>query len=206
MVAPAFTLITPTMIGPLMSNGSAQSATAKNLKVLNRQKRIAPQGTNIPMKIRTQGRSGVSGAAENARVSVIAKENPAGIGGNVRKNQPEQQIHKAVVQHLRQRGMPGIVYFHVPNGAHMGGRRGRVQGGIGKGMGVRAGVSDLILVREGHVYALELKAGDKSRPTVDQMQFASDMNAAGGHAVICHDLDRALRCLESWGFLRGRAA
>lgn len=112
----------------------------------------------------------------------------------------------AVVAHLRTRAAPGVVYFHVPNGARGRGRKFQVQGGIGKGMGVRAGVSDLILLHRGHFFALELKAGDKSRPTEEQMKFACDVNATGGHAVICHDLDRAIRCLEVWGLLRGVAA
>lgn len=114
----------------------------------------------------------------------------------------EQQMHQAIVAHLRQRGAPGLVWFHVPNG----GKRRPVEAAIMKSLGVRAGVSDLILLHRGHFYALELKAGDNSRPTVEQMEFISDVNAAGGHGVICHDLDRALRCLEVWGLLRGTAA
>jgi hypothetical protein len=119
---------------------------------------------------------------------------------------PEQQMHMAVVQHLQLRGVPGLVYFHVPNGVRARGRKAAILGGIGKGMGVRAGVSDLILIHNSNVYALELKAGNGARPTQAQMEFMSDFNAAGGHGVICHDLDRALRMLQTWGLLRGTVA
>jgi hypothetical protein len=38
---------------------------------------------------------------------------------------PEQEIHKAVAAHLRQRGVPGLVWWHTPNGAMLGGKRSR---------------------------------------------------------------------------------
>jgi hypothetical protein len=124
-------------------------------------------------------------------------------------DRPEQALHKAVVAHLRQRGAPGLVFFHVPNGAMLGGKRSRkgiaIQGSIMKGLGVRAGVADLILLRNGHAYALELKA-DGGRPTLAQMEFMSDWHAAGGFGCIVEGLDRALRCLETWGLLRGQAS
>ncbi|MGC2077131.1 MAG: hypothetical protein WA728_14075 [Xanthobacteraceae bacterium] len=119
-------------------------------------------------------------------------------------SRPEQAIHKAVVAHLRQRGVSGLVFWHTPNGVKRRSRKHHVQGAIAKGMGVRAGVSDLVLLHRGHAYALELKA-PKGRPTVGQMEFVSDFNSAGGHACIAEGLDRALRVLETWGLLRGQA-
>jgi hypothetical protein len=124
-------------------------------------------------------------------------------------NRPEQELHKAVVAHIRARGVPGLVWWHTPNGAFYGGRRNRkgiaIQGAIMKGLGARAGVADLVFLHDGRAYALELKSAD-GRPIVEQMQFISDFNAAGGHGCICDDLDRALRVLETWGILVGRAA
>ena len=32
------------------------------------------------------------------------------------------------------------------------------------------------------------------------------IRAAGGHAVVCHGLDRTIACLEAWGILRGISA
>lgn len=113
----------------------------------------------------------------------------------------EDQIQRAVVQHLRARGMPGLVFFHVPNG----GRRGKVEGAIFKGLGVRAGVSDLILVHAGKIFALELKT-ETGRPTETQLAFLQDIDRAGAYTAIAPGLDRALHTLEMWGLLRGTAA
>lgn len=118
---------------------------------------------------------------------------------------PEQIIHKAVADHLRQRGAPGVVFWHTPNGARMSGRRGRVQGGIAKGMGVRAGVSDILAFHKGQFFALELKAPG-GRPTVDQIKFIDEVRENGGAVCIAEGLTEALRTLETWGLLRGVAA
>ena len=56
----------------------------------------------------------------------------------VRSATPEQAMHRAVCQQLRQRGARGLLWFHVPNG----GRRSPIEAAIYKGLGVRAGVSD----------------------------------------------------------------
>lgn len=119
---------------------------------------------------------------------------------------PEQDIQRAVIQHLRQRGMPGIVYWHTPNGAFYGGKRNAkgvaIQGAIMSGLGVRAGVADLIAVHAGKIYALELKAPG-GRASEAQMQFISDIDRAGAFTALVEGLDAALATLEAWGLLRG---
>lgn len=115
---------------------------------------------------------------------------------------PEQSIHKAVADNLRRRGAPGMVFWHTPNQGRVGGHRGRIQGAILKSLGVRAGVSDFVFLRDGKFYALELKAG-AGKPTEDQLKFISDVNDAGGFAAWASGLDRALACLEAWGLLKG---
>jgi hypothetical protein len=92
------------------------------------------------------------------------------------------------------------VWFAVPNG----GKRRHVEAATMKGLGVRAGVADLIFIHSGQPFALELKA-DSGRPTDEQIAFVSDFNAAGGQAAIVRGLDPALHILEAWGILRGRA-
>lgn len=114
----------------------------------------------------------------------------------------EQAIHQTVVAHLKQRGVPGLVFFHVPNGAFLGGKR-VIQGSIMKSLGTRAGVADLILLRNSNAYALELKA-EGGRPTEAQMEFMSDWISAGGFGCIVDGLDRALKVLETWGLLVGK--
>lgn len=115
---------------------------------------------------------------------------------------PEQDIQKTVVQHLRQRGVPGLVFWHTPNGARMRGRRGHIQGAIAKGMGVRAGVSDIVAFHCEKFFALELKAPG-GRPTEDQIEFIAEVRANGGFTCIAEGLDQALRTLEMWGLVRG---
>lgn len=119
---------------------------------------------------------------------------------------PEQIIHKAVADHLRQRGVPGLVWWHTPNGAALGGKRNRkgiaIQGAIMKGLGVRAGVSDIIAVHDGKIFALELKAPG-GRPTESQLEFIADMDKAGAFTCIAEGLEEAIKTLETWALLRG---
>lgn len=114
-----------------------------------------------------------------------------------RRRNPEQQIHKAVVQHLRTRAVPGLVWWHTPNG----GGRSKVEGAIFKSMGVRAGVSDFIFVHANRIYALELKA-EGGRASEAQLKFLSDIDAAGAHTAMPEGLDPALATLEAWGLIK----
>lgn len=120
---------------------------------------------------------------------------------------PEDAIQKAVVAHLRQRGAPGLVFWHTPNGAQLGGKRNAkgiaIQGARLKGLGVRAGVSDIIAVHDGNIFALELKAPG-GRATEAQLEFLSDMDRAGAFCCVAEGLDRAIAVLEGWNLLRGR--
>lgn len=118
---------------------------------------------------------------------------------------PEQEIQKAVVKHLQQRGAPGVVYWHTPNGVKGRGRRFAIQGAIARGMGARAGVSDLVVLHRGKFFALELKA-PKQNPTEEQLKFLADVRDQGGFTCVAEGLDAAIKTLEAWGVLRGKAA
>lgn len=113
----------------------------------------------------------------------------------------ELQIHIAVVQHLRQRGAPGLIYWHSPNG----GLRDKREAAKLKAMGVRPGVSDLILFHRSRLYCLELKAKG-GRAQQEQLQFISDTDREGALTALVEGLDAAVATLESWGLLIGRAA
>ena len=115
----------------------------------------------------------------------------------MKRNQPEAAIQRAVCRHLELRGVPGLVWFAVPN---QGARNPR-SAAILKGLGVKAGVADLVLFHEGRAYALEIKASG-GRLTPAQDRFLGDFQDAGGvvgHAV---GLDDTLWTLESWGLIR----
>src|SRR5215467_3301089 len=113
-----------------------------------------------------------------------------------RRHRAEECVQRTVCEHLRIRGVRGLLWWHTPNG----GKRRPIEAAIMKSLGVRAGVADLILLHTGRIFALELKT-ENGRPTVEQMQFILDFNAAvapNGGACIANGLDRALRVLETW--------
>lgn len=110
----------------------------------------------------------------------------------------ERVIQRALCQHLRHRGAAGLVWWHTPNG----GRRRPVAAAIFSGLGVRPGVSDLILLHDGRAFALELKTDD-GRPTGAQMQFISEFRAAGGDASIANGLGSGAPHAGNLGFAPG---
>jgi hypothetical protein len=112
-------------------------------------------------------------------------------------NRPEQQIHKAVVAHLRARSEPRVFFWHTPNG----GKRGIVEAKIFKALGVIAGVPDLIILKAGEMYALELKAS-KGRVTPAQRLVLDRLIECGSHVAVATSLDEALITLECWGILK----
>lgn len=120
--------------------------------------------------------------------------------GVIKRKRPEEQIHRTVVQHLKVRAVPGLLWWHTPNG----GKRNYVEAAKFKALGVRPGVSDIIAIHKGRVFALELKA-DEGRATEAQMQFIADLNTAGGFGCIASGLDQAIKVLETWGLLRRTA-
>ena len=113
-------------------------------------------------------------------------------------DRPEQKIHIAVADHLRRRGVPGLVRFHPANG----GLRTKREASLLKAMGVRAGVSDLILIHNNRMFAMELKAPG-GRASAEQLAFLSEVDAAGAHTAMPEGLDAALATLEAWGLLEG---
>src|SRR5215467_15686375 len=66
----------------------------------------------------------------------------------------EQQIQATIIDHFAWRGAPGVFAFHPANGGY----RKPVEAAILKGLGVVAGVPDLIAIHNGRVFAMEIKA------------------------------------------------
>ena len=123
------------------------------------------------------------------------------MSGARHRRRPEDVIQRAVFQHLRARGAPGVFAFHPANGGY----RKPVEAAIMKGLGVVAGVPDVIAIHEGRCFALVLKA-EGGRATPKQLAAAAAMEAAGAFTAIAQGLDRALAILEAWGLLRGCAS
>ena len=119
-----------------------------------------------------------------------------------RRRRPEDQIQRALVQHLKARAARGLYWYAIPNG----GWRSAAEAAIMKGTGTRPGVPDLGFVFQGRPYFLEVKADAASTATEHQLKAIADINEAGGFACVGLGLDRCLKILEEWGLLRGTAA
>jgi hypothetical protein len=121
--------------------------------------------------------------------------------GGARHRHREAAIQRVVFQHLRTRGAPGVFVFHPANGGY----RKPVEAAILKGLGVVSGVPDVIAIRDGRTYALELKA-EGGKPTRKQVEAIAAMKVAGVITGVAVGIDEALRWLEGQGLLRGRAS
>ena len=118
-----------------------------------------------------------------------------------RRSRPEDLIQRALFEHLGVRCAPGVYAFHVPNG----GARSLIEGAILKGLGVRAGVPDVIAVRDGRTYGLEVKAPG-GRLTAAQNAAHAALRAAGAEVAVAYGIDAAIAVCEDWGLLRGKAS
>ena len=126
----------------------------------------------------------------------IAMVNNAHFLKNMRNNE-EEKIQAALVQHLQLRGAKDMLFLHPANG----GKRNVVEAVKFKRLGVLPGASDLLFWRDGQSYALELKAKG-NRPTDLQDDFMERFKEAGGYAFWVDGLDEALAVLNSWGLIR----
>ena len=118
-----------------------------------------------------------------------------------RPRRPEDAIQRAVFQHLRARAAPNVFAFHVGNGGY----RRPIEAKILHGLGVVSGVPDVIAIKDGRCYALEIKA-EGGRLSENQERVLIKLRECGAMATHCHGLDQCLRLLEAWGILRGAAS
>ena len=122
----------------------------------------------------------------------------AGKGGMMAKrNRPEQAIQRAVVEYLKlMENLGELTFFHVPNG----GRRTRTEARIFKGLGVRAGVPDLVLMfPDGRTAFIEVKAAT-GRLSAKQKEFKNTAEYFGFPYAECRAVDEVER------FVRGLIA
>lgn len=113
----------------------------------------------------------------------------------------ELQLQISLIDNLKYRCRPGVVYFHVANGEE---RDDRVAAKL-KAMGVLPGVADLVFVWLGEarlqLLFLELKRrGAKLEP--EQRTFADRIRAAGADYDMADNIDTALDILSRRGILK----
>jgi hypothetical protein len=109
----------------------------------------------------------------------------------------EHSIHRAVVDLLGRAARPGVAWTHMPAGE----ARGPGLGGKLKGMGTKAGWPDLILIRDGGVYGLEIKR-PAGRLSPAQEAAHAELRRAGMVLAVAYGLDEAIATLKDWSMLR----
>jgi hypothetical protein len=117
------------------------------------------------------------------------------------KGRAEETLHKAVAQQARWSLARDCFWFHPPNG----GSRNVIEATKLKAMGTRAGVPDLVFVRHGKAYFIELKA-PKGRVSEAQSGALTEIQRAGAPVAICRNLDDVLACWRKWGLTNTSAA
>jgi hypothetical protein len=119
-----------------------------------------------------------------------------------RRRREEDEIQRAVFEHIEARGVRGLVAFAVPNG----GWRSKTEAAIMQSLGVRRGIPDIFLFPRrgrGRGYALEIKAASGILSD-DQIAMIRALEANGVTVGVTYGLDEAIAALEWWGLLRGK--
>lgn len=111
----------------------------------------------------------------------------------------EDSIQRAVADLLSCAAARGVAWTHMPAGE----LRAKGVGGKLKGFGAQAGWPDVLLVKDGRFFGLELKA-PKGRVSPAQMAAHAALIAAGAEITVAYGLDDAIAVLERWGMLRSR--
>jgi hypothetical protein len=93
-----------------------------------------------------------------------------------------------------------VVAWHTPNGGY----RLRSEAAILKGSGVLAGLPDIIALKAGRMYALELKR-EGGKISAEQQDTMEMLTAAGATCAVAYGIDAAIIQLEDWQLLRGRS-
>lgn len=118
----------------------------------------------------------------------------------MRKND-EEQLQRAIVQHLILRAPANVIWYAVPNGMPSSKRT----GARFKSQGMRAGVPDLCFVlSDGHAAYMELKA-PTGRLSPEQKAFREQCATMEVEYAVSADLDQCLSILTAWGVLPSEA-
>lgn len=115
-----------------------------------------------------------------------------------RRNAREAALQRAVVQTLKFKALPGVMYLHIPNQ----GLRSAGEGMNLKLMGMFPGAADLLIVIGGQACFLELKAPN-GKQSDEQKLFAERCAACNAPYAIAHNIDEATRILTEWGAISG---
>jgi hypothetical protein len=118
-----------------------------------------------------------------------------GVGAEmIRRAQPEAQLQRLLVEHLRWCTRGDVWWTHIPNG----GWQSPIEAAIFKSLGVRAGSPDLLIIRAGQPLFLELKVpGRKLSPA--QTEGHDALRRAGATVETAYNITRRSRSSHAWG-------
>ena len=116
------------------------------------------------------------------------------------KKELESDIQIQIVEYLTLMAPSrGFFFFSIPNEA-MGAARGK--GGLArmaklKRMGLRPGVADLVIIKAGRAYFLEVKRND-GKMSQNQKDFENLVFAHGSEYGVAYSFDEAVLILKFW--------
>jgi len=118
----------------------------------------------------------------------------------MKRRQSEQSLHRAVAQYL-DAALPADCWWTT----FPAGGGGKIRGAQLKAMGLKAGVPDILIMREWNlgpaVLWIELKAPQKAGPGITQRLCHNKLNAVGCHVAVCRSLDDVQETLIGWGIV-----
>ena len=108
---------------------------------------------------------------------------------------PEAALQRAVAKFLTM-ALPVNAWFTAinPNPS-----KGKIAGAISKAMGAKAGVPEILIVHQGRVHWVELKA-TKRTVSMAQRETAIDLAFAGcADLLVCRSIGEVAMALAEWG-------
>jgi hypothetical protein len=114
-----------------------------------------------------------------------------------RRHQSEAQLQRSLVEHLRWCARSDVWWTHLANGGY----RRPIEAAIFRGLGVRSGAPDLLIVRAGQALFLELKAPGR-KLSASQVECHEALRRAGAAVETTDNIDQALGFLRRHGVLR----
>jgi hypothetical protein len=110
-------------------------------------------------------------------------------------------LQRAVIEHLELRGVFNLFYTFFP----AGGWRSRVEAAIFRGLGLKAGVPDILLIYRSRIYALELKVEGTGKLSKKQIETHQLLRMAGAIVATAWGVDQALAQIETWGLVSNKS-
>lgn len=112
----------------------------------------------------------------------------------------ERQFQRLLVAALRESLGDEVFMTHFPAGRSSGGgKAGIIRGNQLKGMGLVAGVPDLLFIYRGEARWMELKSKTGGLSYV-QKDCIETLSRCGSHVAVVRTLADAFRALDYWGF------